>query len=224
MRILIVEDDGEVADYISAGLTEACHTVDAVACGKDGLHLALNEDYDVLILDRILPDLDGLSVAKLLRNGGSNIPILFLSHLGTVSDRVEGLDQGGDDYIVKPFAFSELLARVNALGRRAPLLSEHETLKCGDLEMNVPFRSVMRGGERIELLPLEFKLLEVLLRNKMRVVPRTILLERVWGFNFDPKTSVVETHISRLRTKIDKPFKSQLIHTVRGCGYSMHES
>lgn len=223
MRILLVEDDSDTAQFVSAGLREATHTVDEVASGKDGLLLAMKEDYDVLILDRGLPDLDGLSIAKLLRSGGKKIPILFLTSLGSVKDRVEGLDEGGDDYIVKPFAFSELLARTNALGRRAPMRSDHETLRCGDLEMNVTFRTVTRCGERIDLLPLEYKLLEVLLRNKRRVVLRTMLLERVWGFNFDPKTSVVETHISRLRAKIDKPYKSQLIHTVRGSGYSMYE-
>jgi len=223
VRILLVEDDSDTAQFVSAGLREATHTVDSVASGKDGLLLAMKEDYDVLILDRGLPDLDGLSIAKLLRSGGKKIPILFLTSLGSVKDRVEGLDEGGDDYIVKPFAFSELLARTNALGRRAPMRSEHETLRCGDLEMNVTFRTVMRCGERVDLLPLEYKLLEVLLRNKRRVVLRTMLLERVWGFNFDPKTSVVETHISRLRAKIDKPYKSQLIHTIRGSGYSMYE-
>lgn len=223
MRILLVEDDSDTAQFVSAGLREATHTVDSVASGKDGLLLAMKEDYDVLILDRGLPDLDGLSIAKLLRSGGKKIPILFLTSLGSVKDRVEGLDEGGDDYIVKPFAFSELLARTNALGRRAPMRSEHETMRCGDLEMNVTFRTVTRCGERVDLLPLEYKLLEVLLRNKRRVVLRTMLLERVWGFNFDPKTSVVETHISRLRAKIDKPYKSQLIHTIRGSGYSMYE-
>ncbi len=223
MRILLVEDDCELVEFVSGGLAEASHTVDSVGTGEEGLVLAMKEDYDVVILDRGLPGLDGLSLAKLLRSAGRQVPILFLSCLGSVSDRVEGLEEGGDDYIAKPFAFSELLARVNALGRRPPILPGHETLKCGDLEMNVPFRNVMRGGKRIDLLPLEYKLLEVLLRNQRRVVPRTLLLERVWGFNFDPKTSVVETHISRLRSKIDKPFKSQLIHTVRGSGYSIHE-
>ncbi|GFO82817.1 response regulator transcription factor [Methyloceanibacter sp.] len=223
MRILLVEDEYEDAKFISAGLTEAAHTVDTVSTGADGLILAMKDDYDVVILDRKLPDLDGLSIAKLLRSGGRKIPILFLTCLGSVKDRVEGLEEGGDDYVVKPFAFSELLARVNALGRRPPMLSSHETLRCGDLEMNVTYRSVMRSGERIDLLPLEYKLLEALLRNMQRVVSKTMLLERVWGFNFDPKTSVVETHISRLRSKIDKPFKSQLIHTVRGSGYSIYE-
>lgn len=218
-----MEDDCELAEFVSVGLTEASHTVDSVASGEEGLVLAMKEDYDVVILDRGLPGLDGLSIAKFLRSSGRKVPILFLSCLGTVTDRVEGLEEGGDDYLAKPFAFSELLARVHALGRRAPIMPEYEMLRCGDLEMNVTFRNVVRGGKRIDLLPLEYKLLEVLLRNKRRVVSRTLLLERVWGFNFDPKTSVVETHISRLRAKVDKPFKSQLIHTVRGSGYSIHE-
>lgn len=223
MRILLVEDDAEVADFVTTGLKEASHTVDKVATGQDGLLLAMKETYDVLILDRKLPDVDGLSVAKLLRSGGRKVPILFLTCLSSVNDRVEALNEGGDDYVIKPFAFSELLARVHALGRRPPMMEEVETLKCGDLELNVTFRTVTRHGERIELLPLEYKLLEILLRNKRRVLSRTMLLERVWGFNFDPKTSVVETHISRLRSKVDKPFNAQLIHTVRGSGYSMHE-
>lgn len=223
MRILLVEDDCEVAEFVSAGLTQALHTVDSVRSGEEGLTLALSEDYNLVILDRKLPGLDGLSVAKLLRKERRKVPILFLSCLGSVTDRVEGLDEGGDDYVAKPFAFSELLARVNALCRRPPTADEYETLTCGDLEMNLTYRSVVRCGRRIDLLPLEYKLLEVLLRNKRRVVPRTMLLERVWNFNFDPNSSVVETHISRLRAKIDKPFCSALIHTVRGSGYSIHE-
>lgn len=224
MRILLVEDDGELVDFVSAGLKEASHTVDSVASGEDGLLLAMQEDYDVVVLDRGLPGLDGLTLAKLLRGGGRKVPILFLSCLGSVPDRVEGLEEGGgDDYISKPFAFSELLARIHALGRRSAIVPENETLRCGDLEMHVGFRNVVRGGKRLDLLPLEYKLLEVLLRNKRRVVSRTLLLERVWGFNFDPKSSVVETHISRLRAKVDKPFDTQLIHTIRGSGYSMHD-
>lgn len=224
MRILLVEDDFEVAEFVSSGLTQASHTVDAVTSGEEGLFLAMKDDYNLIILDRKLPGLDGLSVARILRSSKRKAPILFLTCLGSVADRVEGLDEGGDDYIAKPFAFSELLARVNALGRRAPIFDEYELLTCGDLEMNVAFHCVVRGGVRLELLPLEYKLLEVLLRNKRRIVPRALLLERVWGFNFDPKTSVVETHISRLRAKVDKPFKTQLIHTVRGSGYTIHDN
>ena len=224
MRILLVEDNRDTADSVTDALRQAAHTVDSVDMGKDGLMLAMKEDYDLIILDRGLPDLDGLSVAKALRNSGCKIPILFLTSLGSIASRVEGLeDGGGDDYIVKPFAMSELLARTNALGRRAPMLRDDEVFKCADLEVNITYRTVTRGGERIELNPVEYKLLEVLMRNKRRVVLRSSLLERVWGFNFDPKTSVVETHISRLRGKIDKPYKTQLIHTVRGSGYSLYE-
>jgi two-component system OmpR family response regulator len=223
VRILLVEDDGEIAAFVGSGLREAAHTVDCVATGKDGLILATSEQYDVIILDRNLPDLDGLSVARVLRRGGCRVPILFMTALGSVKDRVDGLEEGGDDYIVKPFALSELVARTNALGRRAPMRDDQDILRCGDLELNVQSRIAKRAGQRIELLPLEYKLLEVLMRNKQRVVLRSILLERVWGFNFEPKTSIVETHISRLRAKIDKPFKTQLIHTVRGSGYSISE-
>ncbi|WP_045836371.1 response regulator transcription factor [Hyphomicrobium sp. 99] len=223
MHILLLEDDAETSEFVSSGLRQAAHTVDTIDRGRDGLMQAMNEEYDIIIVDRGLPDLDGLSVTKALRNGGCKVPILFLTSRGTINDRVEGLEHGGDDYVVKPFAFSELLARINVLGRRGPIRSEHETLRCGDLEVNLDYRVVTRAGERIELHPLEFKLLEVLIRNKRRVVLRAMLLERVWGFNFEPKTSVVETHISRLRAKIDKPYRSQLIHTVRGSGYSLYE-
>jgi two-component system OmpR family response regulator len=171
----------------------------------------------------MLPGLDGLAVARTLRSSGRAVPILFLTALGGINDRVQGLEVGGDDYVVKPFAFSELLARVNALGRRSPMRNEHEKLVVGDLEMDVAHRIVTRGGRQLNLLPRECLLLEILLRSKGRVVLRTMLLERVWGFRFEPKTSVVETYISRLRAKVDKPFKTALIHTVRGCGYSIYE-
>ena len=171
----------------------------------------------------MLPGLDGLKLVRTLRGAGSKVPVLFLTSLGGVDDRVEGLDAGGDDYIVKPFSFAELLARVNALARRPPMRDEQTMLKAGDLELNLISRSVKRAGAVIELQPREFKLLEVLMRNKGRVVTRTMLLERVWDFHFDPKTSVVETHVSRLRAKIDKPFATELIHTVRGSGYSLDD-
>jgi two-component system OmpR family response regulator len=180
-------------------------------------------DYDVLIIDRMLPGQEGLQIVKSLRRAGRKAPILFLTALGGVDDRVDGLEAGGDDYLVKPFSFSELLARLNALARRPHLKGEETRLKVGDLALDLITRKVCRGGVEIDLQPREFRLLEVLMRNKGRVVTRTMLLERVWSFHFDPKTSVVETHISRLRTKIDKPFATELIHTIRGAGYSLHE-
>ncbi|MCC7251448.1 response regulator transcription factor [Hyphomicrobium sp.] len=224
MRLLLVEDDKETARYISKGLVQAGHTIDVVSDGKDGLALAIRENYDIVILDRMLPGMDGLSLARTLRTAGSRVSILFLTSLGGVNDRVQGLDVGGDDYLVKPFAFAELLARVNALGRRAPMRSDGDVFRVGDLELDVASRKVTRGQERIELQPKELVLLETLMRNKGRVVTRTMLLERVWGFHFDPRTSVVETHISRLRAKIDRPFSKPLIHTIRGSGYSINDS
>ena len=172
----------------------------------------------------MLPGLDGLTLVKTIRGAGRKVPVIFLTALGGVDDRVDGLDAGGDDYLVKPFAFSELLARVNALARRPQMKGEESQLKVADLEMDLISRKVTRGGQVIELQPREFRLLEILMRNKGRVVTRTMLLERVWSFHFDPKTSVVETHISRLRTKVDKPFDLELIHTVRGSGYSLNDS
>jgi two-component system OmpR family response regulator len=223
MRLLVIEDDEDTATYIRRGLLQAGHTVDVVANGKDGVTLVLQEDFDMLILDRMLPGLDGLSVAKTLRGAGSKTPILFLTALGGVNDRVQGLDAGGDDYLVKPFAMSELLARINALARRPPMRDDDEILRAGPLEMDVAKRFVSRDGERIDLQAREFVLLEILLRNKGRVVTRNMLLERVWGFHFEPKSSIVETHISRLRTKIDRPFDKQLIQTVRGSGYLIQD-
>ena len=223
MRILVIEDDPETCSFVGNGLRQAGHTVDSVGNGKDGVLLGIQEDYDLVILDRMLPGLDGLAVARTLRSSGRAVPILFLTALGGINDRVQGLEVGGDDYVVKPFAFSELLARVNALGRRSPMRNEHEKLVVGDLEMDIAHRIVTRGGRQLNLLPRECLLLEILLRSKGRVVLRTMLLERVWGFRFEPKTSVVETYISRLRAKVDKPFKTALIHTVRGCGYSIYE-
>lgn len=223
MRLLLVEDDPSISSYVIRGLEQEGHTVDHLADGRDALTQAQREDYDVLILDRMLPGVDGLSIVKALRKGGSKLPTLFLTALGGVEDRVDGLDAGGDDYLCKPFAFSELLARVQALARRPALKGEETVLKAGDLEMDLISRRVTRAGQAIDLQPREFRLLEVLMRNKGRVVTRTMLLERVWNFHFDPKTSVVETHISRLRSKIDKPFDKELIHTVRSSGYSIHE-
>ena len=224
MRVLLVEDDKETARYVKAGLGEAGHTVDVISDGKDGITLALTEDYDIVILDRMLPRLDGLSIAKTMRGAGSRVPILFLTALGSVNERVQGLDVGADDYLVKPFAFTELLARVNALARRPAMKDDADTLKVGDLELDTKNRTAFRAGKRIELQQREFALLEVLVRNKGRIVTRTMLLERVWDLHFDPKTSVVETHISRLRAKIDRPFSKPLIQTVRGTGYSINDA
>ncbi len=222
MRILVVEDDRRTSEYIAKGLTEAGHVADVTANGQDALILATQKTFDLLIVDRMVPELDGLSLVKALRASGADVPILFLTAMGGVEDRVEGLEAGADDYLGKPFAFSELLARVNALLRRPPVQTEKTKLQVGDLEIDLISRTVRRAGQSIELQPREFTLLEVLMRNEGRVVTRTMLLERVWDFQFDPKTSVVDTHISRLRSKIDKPFSTQLLHTVRNIGYSLH--
>jgi len=224
MRILLVEDDRQTAAYVAKGLTEDGHVVDVLDDGRDGLVHATSEPYDLIIVDRMLPGVDGLTMVKTLRATGSKAPILMLTSLGGVDDRVDGLEAGADDYVVKPFAFSELQARVNALARRPPMRSEEAVLRAGDLEMDLISRNVRRAGQAIDLQPREFRLLEVLLRNKGRIVTRTMLLERVWDFHFDPKTSVVETHISRLRAKVDKPFETELIQTVRGTGYTINEA
>ncbi|MGB0086987.1 MAG: response regulator transcription factor [Rhodomicrobiaceae bacterium] len=222
MRILVVEDDRETSAYIANGLAEEGHSVDSFGDGRDALVQATAEDYDVMIVDRMLPGLDGLSLVRTLRTAGRHVPVIFLTSLGGVDDRVAGLEVGGDDYISKPFAFSELLARIHAVARRPPFKGEEAVLSVGDLKMDLIKRTVTRGSEKIDLQPREFRLLEVLMRNKGRVLTRTMLLERVWDFHFDPKTSVVETHISRLRAKIDKPFEKELIQTIRGTGYSIY--
>lgn len=222
MRLLIVEDDRKTAEYITRGLMEAGHVCDGLADGRDALFAATRETYDIIVADRMIPGLDGLSLVKAMRAAGVRTPVLFLTAVGGIDDRVEGLEAGGDDYLVKPFAFSEFLARINALSRRPPAYDQKNVLRVGDLEMDLIKRRVVRQGQVIELQPREFRLLEVLILAEGRVITRTMLLERVWDFNFDPKTSVVETHISRLRTKIDKPFKTPLLHTVRNMGYSLH--
>ena len=224
MRILLIEDDDRTGDYVSQGFLEAGHVCDVLADGRDGLFHAMRETYDVLIVDRMLPGLDGLSLVKSLRSAGTGTPVLFLTAVGGIDDRVEGLEAGGDDYLVKPFAFSELLARAGALARRPPPLAERTVLQVGDLRMDLVRRRVSRAGREIALQPREFTLLEVLMRGEGRVVTRTMLLERVWDFHFDPKTSVVETHISRLRAKIDKPFDVPLLHTLRNAGYVLRAS
>ena len=215
MRILLIEDDRRTADYIAKGFAEAGHLCEVLSDGREALVQATHEPYDMLVVDRMLPGLDGLSLVKAIRAAGVKVPAIFLTSVGGVDDRVEGLEAGGDDYLVKPFAFSELLARVNALARRPPVQDQKTLLRVADLELDLIKRTVMRGGQLIDLQPREFSLLEILMRNEGRVLTRTMLLERVWDFHFDPKTSVVETHISRLRSKIDKPFAVQLLHTVR---------
>ena len=222
MRVLVVEDDRRTADYILKGLTEAGHTAEILEDGRDGLSRAVSEVYDVVVLDRMLPGLDGLSIIRALRSAGNDTPVLFLTAVGGLDDRVDGLEAGGDDYLVKPFAFSELLARLNALARRPPTQAERTVLRVADLELDLVRRTCRRGGVAIDLLPREFALLEFLMRNEGRVITRTMLLERVWDFHFDPQTSVVETQISRLRAKIDKPFALPLLQTVRSTGYCLN--
>nr|WP_246514261.1 response regulator transcription factor [Neoroseomonas soli] len=219
VRILLVEDDAETAAYVARGLEEAGHVVDRAADGQDGLFLATGGGHDVMVVDRMLPKLDGLSMVRAVRAAGIATPAIFLTARAGVGDRVEGLEAGGDDYLAKPFAFAELLARINALARRPPLQQEQTVLRVADLEMDLIRRAVTRAGQRIDLQPREFRLLEYLMRREGQVVTRTMLLEGVWDFHFDPKTSVVETHISRLRGKVDKGFERDLIHTVRGAGY-----
>ena len=221
MRILVIEDDKEAASYMVKGLSEHGHVADHVLDADSGLVMA-ESGYDVIVLDRMLPGMDGLQAAQNLRGNGFTTPILFLSALGEVDDRVTGLKAGGDDYLVKPFAFSELLARLEALARRRGEEPQTEIL-VGDLEINLLSRRVTRGGQRIELQPREFKLLEFLARHSDRVVTRTMLLENVWEYNFDPQTNVIDVHVSRLRSKIDKGFQLPLLHTVRGAGYRLSE-
>ncbi len=224
MKILIIEDDNETRDYVSAGLKEAGHIVDPARDGYEGLLLAKEENYDLLIVDRMLPDLDGLTLVKTLRSADCHVPVLFLTTMCGIDDRVEGLNAGADDYLVKPFAFSELTARVNALLRRPRETVELKILQVSDLEIDLLKRAVRRSGQLIDLQPTEFRLLEYLVRHAGQVVTRTMLLENVWDFHFDPKTNIVETHISRLRGKLNADNRSDLIHTVRGAGYMIHEA
>jgi len=222
MHILLVEDDVRTSEYAARGFSEAGHVVDALANGREAMIQCMQTDYDVLVVDRMLPGMDGLSLLKALRASGNKTPAIFLTAVSGVDDRVEGLEAGADDYLTKPFAFSELLARVDALSRRPVTSVETTMLQVADLTLDLLKRTARRGEVEIELQPREFTLLEVLMRNADRVVSRTMLLEQVWDFHFDPKTSVVETHISRLRAKLDKPFETQLLHTVRNLGYSLH--
>ncbi|HEX7080670.1 MAG TPA: response regulator transcription factor [Gammaproteobacteria bacterium] len=223
MRILIIEDDKDVASFVRKGLSEAGWNVDHAANGKDGLFLAATERYDALIVDRMLPGVDGLTVIRTLRASNNTTPALVLSALGEVDDRVEGLRAGGDDYLVKPFAFTELMARLEALLRRSASsgTAPPTVLEVGDLKMDLLRREVHRAGRKIELQPREFQLLEFLMRHAGQVVTRTMLLEGVWDYHFDPQTNVIDVHVSRLRSKIDRDFPTPLLHTVRGAGYRL---
>ena len=222
MKVLVIEDDAETAAYILRGLHEHGHVADQVADGQEGLLMAVGGPYDVLVVDRMLPGIDGLGLVRAMRGTGIKAPVLFLTALGGVGDRVQGLEAGGDDYLVKPFAFAELLARLNALARRPPLSDVPIALRVADLELDLLRRTVTRGGERVELQAREFRLLEFMVRHADRVVTRTMLLEGVWDFHFDPRTNIVETHVSRLRSKISRGGRDpELIHTIRGSGYAL---
>jgi two-component system, OmpR family, response regulator len=223
MHILVIEDDKTTGEYVASGLRAEGHVVDLFADGRDGLVQAISGTYDVLVLDRMLPGVDGMSILRTLRAAKSPVPVLLLTSLDGVEDRINGLNAGADDYLVKPFAFGELSARLNALARRPPPSDEPTILRAADLEMNLLSRRVLRAGRDIDLQPREFALLEHMLRRKGRVQTRTMLLEAVWDIHFDPQTNVVESHMSRLRAKVDKPFGTALIETVRGSGYRIAE-
>ena len=223
MRILLVEDDRQIAEFILKGLKEAGYAADHSDNGEDGLHLASTEAYDAAIIDIMLPKLDGLALIEELRRQNIDTPLIALSAKRTVADRIKGLQTGCDDYLTKPFSFSELLARIQALLRRASRNSEPTRLKVADLSLDLVSREILRGGEKIEIQPLEFALLEYLMRNAGGVVSKTMIMEHVWNYNFVPQTNVVEVRISKLRDKIDKNFEPKLIHTVRGAGYVIKE-
>jgi two-component system OmpR family response regulator len=223
MRILVVEDDKKIASFVIKGLKEAGFAVDHTINGEYGLHLALTEPYDAAIVDIMLPRLDGLTLIEEMRRQQNNTPVLILSAKRSVDDRIRGLQKGGDDYLTKPFAFSELLARVQALIRRAQGSVEPTSLTIGDLSLDLLSRKVIRSGEQLDLQPREFALLEYLMRNAGRVVSKTMIMEHVWDYNFDPETNVVEARICRLRDKIDREFGKKLIHTIRGVGYVLRE-
>jgi two-component system OmpR family response regulator len=223
MRILLVEDDVKIASFIVKGLKAAGYAVDHARDGEEGLHMALTEPYDTAIIDIMLPKRDGLSLIEKMRREKILTPVIILSAKGSIDDRVKGLQTGGDDYLTKPFAFSELLARVQALIRRAGGLAEPTRLMVGDLSVNLLTREVIRGGKEIELKPIEFSLLEYLMRSAGRVVSKSMIMEHVWNYDFDPQTNVVEARICRLRDKIDRDFHKKLIHTIRGVGYVLKE-
>jgi len=223
MRILLVEDDSKIASFIAKGFKAEGFAVDHAGDGEDGLHLALTEPYDAAIIDLMLPKLNGLSIIDKMRREKIRTPVIILSARGSVDDRIKGLHTGGDDYLTKPFAFSELLARVQALIRRSSDVSEPTKLTVHDVSINLVTRAVVRAGKTIDLQPLEFSLLEYLMRNAGRVVSKTMIMEHVWDYYFDPQTNVVESRIYKLREKIDKGFSDKLIHTVRGVGYVFKE-
>ncbi len=221
MRILLIEDDQQAAAYLVKGLIEAGYNVEHAKDGRDGLFLALSEPFDLLIVDRMLPGLDGLAIVQALRAQGHKTPILILSALAQIDDRVQGLKAGGDDYLTKPYSFAELTARIEALLRRGQAQAAVTTLEVGGLQMDLVARTVTRDGRRIELQPREFRLLEYLMRHAGQVVTRTMLLEAVWDYHFDPQTNVIDVHMSRLRQKIDRGYDTPLLHTVRGAGYTL---
>ncbi len=224
MRLLIVEDDLEAAAYMVKGLKESGYVADHVADGREALYRVAAESYDAVIVDRMLPGVDGLTIVRTMRTAGNHAPVLILSALGDVDDRVKGLRAGGDDYLVKPYAFAELLARLEALLRRGRADPPDTTLKVADLEMDLVARTVKRAGKPIELKPKEFALLEYLMRHAGHVVTRPMLLENVWDYSFDPQTNVIDVHISRLRQKIDKGHDKPLLATIRGAGYSLRDT
>ena len=224
MRLLLIEDDNKIAKFVSQGLKEAGFAVDHMDNGEDGLHMALNEPYDVAVIDIMLPKIDGLTLIEEMRNNGINIPVLILSARRTVDDRVRGLTSGGDDYLTKPFAFAELLARVRALLRRSTGSASALRMEVGDLVLDLRTRKVERAGLQIELQPLEFSLLEYLMRHAGQVVSKTMIMEHVWDYNFNPQTNVVEARICHLRDKVDKDFDKKLIQTIRGVGYVLKET
>ena len=225
MKLLIIEDDEVVSEFVSNSFAQEGHIVDVASNGKDGLFLAMSESYDVLVIDRMLPEIDGLKVIRTIRASDIDTPILILSALADVTERVVGLEAGADDYLVKPFAFSELRARTNVLSRRAQSVyrEQESELRVGDLRLNLLTRKAQRADTAIELQPREFRLLEYLMRHAGQVVTRTMLLEHVWDYYFDPRTNVIDVHVSRIRQKIDKEFDKPLIHTVRGAGYVIRE-
>ena len=225
MKLLIIEDDEVVSEFVSNSFAQEGHIVDVASNGKDGLFLAMSESYDVLVIDRMLPEIDGLKVIRTIRASDIDTPILILSALADVTERVAGLEAGADDYLVKPFAFSELRARTNVLSRRASSAyrEQESELRVGDLRLNLLTRKAQRADTAIELQPREFRLLEYLMRHAGQVVTRTMLLEHVWDYYFDPRTNVIDVHVSRIRQKIDKEFDKPLIHTVRGAGYVIRE-
>ncbi|WP_136162401.1 response regulator transcription factor [Sphingomonas flavalba] len=219
MHILLIEDDARVAEHVRKGLSEAGHIVDHRADGREGLLSAAAERYDVLVVDRMLPNVDGLAIIRTIRASGDHVPVLILSALADVDERVKGLRAGGDDYLTKPFALAELLARVEILGRRGRTAAEPSRIAVADLEIDLLGHHVRRGGQRIDLTNREFRILEYLARNTGRVVTRSMLLENVWDYHFDPQTNIIDQHVSKLRQKIDRDFAAPLLHTVRGTGY-----